>query len=188
MAPIDGFRLEFHDGTVFRATSNVIISHQTQPAFLLDGLRNFVTLYNTYIDGGGQPGQADSNYSAVFYGFGAGVHTVQIQFQEYKGDTSTWGSSSQNDEPLTKLDELNRVITTTRADSELPALLEVGEYNDPSNHSGISSSDHSPIPVAIGETDLTYTQEEQVSDFDGQITLYDAIDVAQSVDATERRG
>lgn len=189
MTAIDGFRLDFNSGSgddVFRASENVQVTHQTQPLFLIDGLRNAVKFYNDYIDDGGQPGRADSNYAALFEGFGAGVHTVEITFQMYEGSTDTWGDANDGDSPTTKMQVLNRKITTTRVTSDSPGLLEVGEYNNPDNFSGISSSLYDPIPVALGEANLSFTPEEQVSDFTGSMTFYEAVDAGQAVDAIFR--
>lgn len=175
---LTGFRLEFDSGDVFRATKDVQITHETQPLFLLDGQRNLVALFNEFIDQGGQPGRADSNYSAVYAGFGAGVHTIRVQFIQFEGATDTWGDSSASDSARSKLQELNHTITNERADSEAPAIFEAGEYSD--------SGKFSPIPVAIGETNLTFSAAEQSSHFDGTVTLYDAVDSGQAVDALTR--
>lgn len=181
MATLDGFRLTMPDGTVFRATENVVINHNTQPLYPIDGLRTFVAIYNTYIDNGGQPGRADSNMSGVFLGFGAGVHTITVTFPGgWEGSTDTWGDSNAGDSAVSKLQTLNQAITNTKMDSTNVGEFETGEYS--------AGGKYSLIPVAFGELDLSFDPSEQSSVFSGTMTLYDAVDLAQAVDALQREG
>lgn len=181
MAPIDGFKLTFSDGTVFRCTNEVTLSHETQPLYLLDGLRNFVTVFNTYIDSGGTPGKTDSNYAGVFAGFGAGIHQITVEFSQNEGTSDTWGDATPaSDSATTLMQELNRKLTTTKADSTAPADLEVGEYND-------TNGDYNPIPVALGETSLSFQIDDgQHSSFTGRMTFFDTVSMDGAVDAQVR--
>lgn len=181
---LTGMRLEFDDGTVFRTRKLNQISHDTTPLYKIDGFQTFITIYNNYIDQGGQDGRADSNMSGLFAGFGAGIHTVRIQFIKNKGDGETWGGSDTSeggDDILSILQTLNRAITTKRADSESPAILQVGEYSD--------SGKYNPIPVAIGETQLPLNPQdiEEVSVFTGSLEFYDSVDLTQAVSSVARR-
>lgn len=181
MAELDGFRLTFPDNTVFRATEGVAITHHAEPLYPIDGLRTFVTIYNEYLDSGGQAGRADSNMAGLFFGFGAGVHRMDVTFPGgWEGSTDTWGGSSSGDSPVSKLQTLNRAVTTTRMDSLNPAEFETGEYSTPGKYS--------PIPVAFGQMDLSFNPDEQTSTFQGQLQLWESIDLSRPVSANARRG
>lgn len=176
---IDGFRLEFDDGTVFRATENVQFSHQGQSLYPIDGFSNFVAIYNNFFDVAGQDGRADSNYQAVFFGFGAGVHTIRVEFiGGWEGSTDTWWDSAAGDSAVSKLQTLNRALTTKRMDSESPGLLRVGEYEP--------SGKFDELPVALGEFDLSFDPEQHSSDFQGFINFRECIDLSRSNSAAAR--
>lgn len=179
--PLDGFQLDLPNGDTFRASAGVAITHQTEPLFLIDGLRNFITLYNEFFDNqGGQPGSANSNFSGVFAGFGAGIHTIQVEFIQFEGNTESWGDAAAGDSAVTKLQELNRKITTVKTDSENPATLQVGEY--------ATGENYNPLKVVIGSTDLTFDPGEQSSDFRGTVEFYESNDLGEAIDALNRVG
>lgn len=176
---LDGFKLTMPDGAVFRATEGVTITHSTQPLYPVDGLRTFVALYNTFLDNGGQPGRADSNMSGVFLGFGAGAHTITVEFPGgWEGSTDTWGDSASGDSAVSKLQELNEAITNTKMDSTNPGEFEAGEYS--------ASGKFSLIPVAFGEMELSFNPSDQSSVFSGRLVLRDAVDLSQNVDSLNR--
>jgi hypothetical protein len=176
---IDGFRLEFDNGDVFRAKSNVEITHQTTPIYLIDGFRNLQKLLGDFIDSGSTGDTAeDSDYKGVFAGFGAGVHTIRIQFIQFEGSSEQWGSSSAGDSALSKLQTLNHTITTTPSTSRFPAILSTGEYG--------AGGKYQPLAVALGETDLSFDAETQASGFSGTLELYDAVDLRNAVSSHKR--
>lgn len=179
MAELDGFKLTFDDGTVFRATENVQISHQGTPLYPVDGLSNFVAIYNEFVASGEQ-NDGNSNMSGLFAGFGAGVHTIRVEFiGGWEGSTDTWWDSNQNDSAVSKLQTLNRALTTKRMDASAPGTLEVGEYNASGKFAGIK--------VALGEYDLSFDPEQQSSTFQGFVNFRDAVDLKQAVSAVARR-
>lgn len=176
---IDGFRLEFSNGDVFRAASNVQITHQTTPIYLIDGFRNLQKLIRDYIKSARTGDTAEnSDYKAVFAGFGAGVHTIRIQFRQFEGSTEQWGSSSAGDSAVSKLQTLNHTITTTPSTSRFPAILSTGEYG--------AGGKYKPLAVALGETDLSFDAESDASAFSGTLELYDAVDLRNAVSSHER--
>lgn len=180
MAEQTGFKLTFADGTVFQATENVVYNHEPTPLYPIDGLNNFVAIYNEFQDEGGQDGRADSNMAGLFFGFGAGVHMVTLSFLGgWEGSADTWWDSAADDSAISKLQTLNRALTTKRMDSFAPGELEVGEYN--------SGGKFNPIPVALGEgNSLRFDPEEHTSIFDAQLTLYECIDLTRSNSAAAR--
>lgn len=180
MTLLDGFRLEFDDGTVFRARENVVIDHNPSPNYFMDGFSNFAAIHNEWIQSGGQPGRADSNFGAIFFGFGAGVHIIRLTFVGgWEDSTDTWWDSNAGDSALSKLQTLNRALTTKRMDSFGPGLLQIGEYNP--------NGKYDAIPVALGDGNgLTFDPEQHTTIFDGQLELWECLDLTQPVSASAR--
>lgn len=182
---LTGFRIEFSDGTTFRARESIDVTHGVQPLYVLDGFQQFVTIYNEYFDAGGTDGRANSNMSGVFAGFGAGVHTITIGVYQFEGNGQSWGSANTadgGDTALNLLQRLNRAVTTVPNDSDDPIKLEVGEYSD----SGI----YDPLDVAVISSDLTYqgaTDDSEVSAFTGTMEFAETIDLTNPVSSQARR-
>lgn len=180
---INGFQLDLSDGTTFRCSADVDVRHNGQALYPVDGLRQFVAIYNNYIDDdGGQPGRSDSNYSGVFLGFGAGVHLMDVTFEQVANTTDAWGDATSGSSTAVELrDRLVRALTTIPIGSFNVGLLQVGEFSD----SGI----YNQIPVAAREWNV----EVAVRDGDpsltrGTIQFASAVDLEQAVDANARLG
>lgn len=180
---ISGFKLTFDDGTEFRCSSDVDVTHDGEMIYLLDGRSNLVALFNQFLDDqGGQPGRSDSNMSSVFAGFGAGVHTIDVSFTQAADTTDTWGAATSGDSTAVELrDRLVRALTTIRMDSQAVGLLEVGEFS--------SSGIYSAIPVTVVNFNVgVQVTEGRPSEAFGSITFGDSVDVNRAVDALERVG
>lgn len=182
---LTGFKITFSDGTVFRARESIDVSHGVQPLYVLDGFRQFITIYNEYFDGGGTSGRANSNMSGLFFGFGAGVHTITIGVYQFEGNGQTWGNANTadgGDTALNMLQRLNRAVTTIPNDSDDPITLEVGEYST----SGI----YDPLDVAIISCDLQYkgaTDDNEVGSFSGTIEFAETVNLTNPISSTVRR-
>lgn len=183
MAAIKGLKLTFNDGTVFRCSADVHVTHSGESIYLLDGRENLVALYNAFQDNqGGQEGRSDSNMSTVFAGFGAGVHTIEVSFIQVVGSGDQWGSIGSIDNSNTAVelrDRLARALTTIRMDSEAVGLLEVGEFS--------SGGIYDEIPVAALSWTLDHrVRDQEASQARGSITFGDSIDLKRAIDAAER--
>lgn len=176
---IKGVRLEFSDGTVFRAKSGVDVTFEGESLYAIDGFRTFTAIFNDHIDKGGSPGVADSNMGGVFAGFGAGIQRINIEFTQFEGSTDAWGDANSGDSANTKLQTLNRALTTKRMDSQNPGFLRTGEYEP--------NGKYDELPVAVYDWSFPLTTDD-TSAFQGRITLYEAKDLNEAVDALSRVG
>lgn len=179
---LTGVKITFDDGTEYRAKEDIVVRHRATPLYKLDGQQNLVTIYNEFVSEGGDPNNQDTNYQGAFVGFGAGVHTIEIEIHSFKGSGENWGdadTSAGGDEPITLMQTLLHDIVTKQADSSAPVTLEVGEFS--------ASGKYDPIKAAIGDVNLPKDFRENPSTFRGTIEFFDAVDLQQAVSSAARR-
>lgn len=181
---LKGIRLTFNDGTTYRAKENVDWEHDIEPLYKLDGRQNLVTIYNEFVNSGGDPNNFNSNFQGAFVGFGAGIHTINVDIYQFKGNGQSWGDADTTDggdEATTLLHTLLHDILTKASDSKQPLKLEVGEFED--------NGKYDAFKVALGKVTLPRgATENQPSNFGGSIQFFDAVDLQQSLSAFHRRG
>lgn len=173
-----GFRLTFPGGATFVAKSDIEVSHQTETQWLFSGFDTTTAAFQNWFDSGGKSGRASSKMSTVREGIGAGVHRISIRFVQFEGSDESWGDADPEDSARTKLETLNRAITEDSPTSSNPATYQGGEYS--------ASGKYAPIDVVIETADLPYDVGENASSFSGTLTLLDAVDLRENVDAQNR--
>lgn len=175
------FKLTLPDGSVFEASGELSYTFDTESNFLFSGLQNSLALYEQYVSGdGGQPGRSDSIKQGVFLGSGAGVHRIEVSFDQYKGSTEQWGSANQSDSALTKLLVLDRAINKQRIDTDSPATLEIGEYSD--------AGQYNPLTVVIKQANLAYDARDQSSKFRGSMDFWESTSLEEASQSLQRTG
>jgi len=169
MAPLDRVEMDLPNGDSFHAEGNLEIIETQQPFYLVDGFERLRTL-------GEQAPWTGNDTGQVFIGSGARVRTWTIQFTEWEGNVTTWGSASgNNDGVLTKLNELGQSLATAGIDGTNPATLAYGEYS--------SGGTYSPQTVVPGEVQLPveFTPDGSPSSFRPSIEWRDATDVNDAI-------
>jgi hypothetical protein len=110
---------------------------------------------------------------------GGGAFVVDIAFRNWEASTGRWGDGStdpkadaEGEGVYRQLSVLMRYLNRGTYDSRGAGTLEWGEYS--------SSGEYAPINVAPEEPQLSFTAEEQTSDFDGSITLVATRSITQA--------
>lgn len=164
----------------FVAEGNLEFTHGITNQFFVDGAAGALAGFEQFFDQIGQDLMGDSLKQQLFLGMGSGAHEITIEFTTWQGDTREWGGFGSDASPTTKLQALNRALSTTRITSDSPATLEIGEYS--------SSGSYNPLPVVVKESTLTFSSREQASSFDGHIQFIESADVSDPIDAIQNPG
>jgi hypothetical protein len=101
---------------------------------------------------------------------GGGAFVITVNFRGWEGSTNRWGDGSgeakadaEGEGVFRQLSVLMRYLNRGEYDSRGGATFEYGEYS--------SSGVYAPINVAPEEPQVSFSAEEQISTFDGSITL-----------------
>jgi hypothetical protein len=171
--------LTLPDGAVFEFPYDVQVSYGVQAQFQAQS-NVAATAFQQLFDSGGQDGRGDSLKQGAFLSIGSGVHTVEIRFNQFTGSGAQFGGADPDATAITKLQTLNRALTTQRIDSTNPAEFAHEEYS--------ASGQYDPIPVVVNEYDLTQDRAEQTSTISGTMTLIESTDLGEAIDAVNRTG
>lgn len=163
------------NGDQFVASGNLTVTHDLQHQWLINGARDLSVFWDQWFnDTGGQTGRGDSLMQTLFFGNGAGVHSIQVDFSQWAGSSDSWTGAADSDGPVVKLQALARSLSTTTVGSDAVIELSVGEFS--------SAGTYDPIPVVVGEARLTFDTQEQASSFDGTVTFLEAADITVEID------
>lgn len=145
-------------------------------------------------------GEGESNRQGFYLDLGGGVRQIQVNFWGWEGaqadidgdgtaedlqwgNTGNTGSATATDatgaDPLTQIDVLMEYLATGEIDSRSPATLEYGEH-----HSG---GLYDELNVVIEGPQFTRSAQDGQW-FTGQMTLLEAVDAEQVLDAQQIQG
>lgn len=178
MATTRAVSLELPNGEVY-ASEGVNVEYQGQVTYLVNN-QAIASIFERFIDGGNAP-DGSSLRQQIRLTTGAGRRSIRVEFTEFEGATHDWGPASASDDALTKLQILENRLSSSVIDSSSPAFFRQGEYDE--------DGMFAPIPVVVEEHSLRMgIADGQVSAFTPSLTLVEATDAQQSIDALERIG
>jgi len=169
-------QLTLPDGRVYRITSHVDATMEQTSQYLFNGAEQVGAVYEQYTERGGQSGRGDGLKQNVAVGSGGGQHVISVDALQYVDSEDQWGDSDPSDSAVSKRDELNHALNTTRISSDNPAVLELGEYSD--------GGRFGPLPVVMQQSTLGVSAtDEGPSIVTVNLQMLEAADLSEPVDS-----
>jgi hypothetical protein len=181
MALEDRVKWEFPSGATFVARGVNSVAYRQQDLFFINGLEQFVAAYETFFNSGGKEGAPSSLKKQAFLGSGAGVTEITVDLSQWEGSTDEWGGVDAAASAQTKRDRWVKERGETPVDSRNLVRFSHGEYSE--------AGAYAPWEVVIAESDVSMDYaNEGVSIFQDTVTMYDAVDLQENIDAQLRNG
>jgi len=160
----------------FVGRGNIVVNYQLTNDYLLNPGGAVAASFNAFVKNGGQ-GKADG-YGQNPYLAPIPLHRIEVRFDTWEGDTAQWGDANSDDSRLVKLQTLDYELNHRLVSSRNLAIFEHGEYS--------SSGKYNPLPVVVKDSNLTADTTEGPSRGQANITLLEAMDAQESIDAVSR--
>lgn len=170
--------IDLPDGSTFVAKGNIVVQSKQSPAWLVSGVGQSLNIVRRFVDGGGQDGRADSLRQGLYFGTGGGVRVHEIGFDQWEGNTDTWGDASASDGPVSKLCELDHKLASVRIDSTRPATLSFAEFSP--------TGRYDPLSVVPDDVSLIFDGQERASSFRTSVQLAESMDLRETIEQAGR--
>jgi len=183
MANVDGVRLTLPDGTEFRGKGNLQVQIEHQPNWLLSGGSTVIGFASNLFDsiGGEGSGTLKTPLATGHIGAAGGSRTFEIAFDQWEGNTDSWGPANAGDSIDEKLAVLDTEIARASVDSLSPATLEFGPFST-------GSSRYDAIPVVFTQLSPSLDFESETSVFRSRVSCAETINLGEPIDGANGVG
>jgi hypothetical protein len=172
---------EFPSGATFVASGVNSVQIRQQDLFFINGLEQFVGLYQSFMNSNGKDGVTSSLKKQAFLGSGAGVTEITVDLSQWEGSTDEWGGVADGASAQTKRDRWVKERGDAAVDSRNLVRFSHGEFSE--------AGEYDPLEVVVPESTIGVDyQNDGINILTGTVTMYDAIDLRESIDAQLRNG
>lgn len=176
MANVNGIRITLPNGQEYRGRGNLQVQIEHQPNWLLSGGNSVIGVAaNVFKEIGGNGGRVKTPLATGHLGAAGGSRTFEIAFDQWEGNTDSWGPADPDDSVDEKMAVLDTEVARASVDSLSPATLEFGPFSS-------TSSRYDPIPVVLGQLSPSLDFESQTSVFRSRVTCIETVNLGEPID------
>lgn len=175
MANVNGIKITLPDGTTFEGVGNLQLQVEETPQYLLSPQGSVVGFAQRIFDELGSGDVLKTPMATGYIGAAGGSRVFEIAFDQWEGNSDSWGPANDDDPADEKLAVLENEIASASVSSLNPATLEWGPYSS-------TTSRYDPIPVVFTQVTPSVDFGDGPSIFRSRVTCAECIDLTQVID------